>query len=583
MTTDHLRGRRQRRRAAAARPPADAATRSTRRCSRSCSPTSGRPAPTRTCACSCSPRPTTWASRPAPTSARTSIATGAIRRMQLFADLYDEARSASRGRRSPPATAPASAAAPRSPSPATSASAARTCACASPAPALGVPVGPGPARHALRPLGRQVPAADLEGDRRRRGLPLGHRPQGRAGAADRGGGAAARHADRRAPAGVGQPDQVDAARVGRRRGPLAGRGRGPGRVAVRGPGPGLQDLRPPQWRSRSLLEIAHGDRRLRGPRRRGVRRRATAATSSTRPVSAGAAPVPARRPRRGRARPRRAAGPLSSPPTTAAPATSRASSAPTWPRAGSATTRRAAPATSRTWRRRRTSSASGSRRSTRSSATARRRAARSSSPAPSRSPRPFPTPRCGRPASRSTKGEEIDLGDVAELLAGCGYERVEQVDDRGQFAVRGGILDVFGSTEDQAARIELFGDEIESIRWFSTFTQRSLGEAERIELDPAAEIDPDHRLLAEAALADAEDGRGGAAARRAPADRPVRLVPGADRRRRHGDRDRRAEEELDAALDDHLTDVRAAIHDDDVATLYVEVVATRCARARRSA
>ena len=110
-----------------------------------------------------------------------------------------------------------------------------------------------------------------------------------------------------------------------------------------------------------------------------------------------------------------------------------------------------------------------------------------------------------RPASRSTRGEEIDLTDVAELLAGAGYERCEQVTDRGQFAVRGGILDVFGSTEDQAARIELFGDEIESIRLFSTFTQRSLGDADRIELDPAAEIDPDHRVLAEAALADPED------------------------------------------------------------------------------
>ena len=134
---------------------------------------------------------------------------------------------------------------------------------------------------------------------------------------------------------------------------------------------------------------------------------------------------------------------------------------------------------------------------------------RSSSRARSPSPRRSPTRRCARPASRSTKGEEVDLTDVAELLVGCGYERVEQVDDRGQFAIRGGILDVFGSTEDQAARIELFGDEIESIRFFSTFTQRSLSEADRIELDPAAEIDPDHRLLAEAALADAdEDGAG---------------------------------------------------------------------------
>jgi transcription-repair coupling factor (superfamily II helicase) len=175
-----------------------------------------------------------------------------------------------------------------------------------------------------------------------------------------------------------------------------------------------------------------------------------------------------------------------------------------------------------------------------------------------------------RPAGFAlARGDEIDLGDVAELLAACGYERVEQVTDRGQFAVRGGILDVFGSTGDQAARIELFGDEIESIRRFSTFTQRSLGDSERIELDPAAEIDPDHRLLAEAALADAiaED-----------ADRPLAELLPTDRFSAFLDLiDERtavvvaAPDELDAALDDHLTDVRAAIHDDDIARLYVAV------------
>src|SRR4051794_10217888 len=63
-------------------------------------------------------------------------------------------------------------------------------------------------------------------------------------------------------------------------------------------------------------------------------------------------------------------------------------------------------------------------------------------------------------------GEEVDLGDVAERLVALGYERTDQVEERGQFAIRGGILDVFAATEDRAARIELFGDEIESIRWF---------------------------------------------------------------------------------------------------------------------
>ena len=103
------------------------------------------------------------------------------------------------------------------------------------------------------------------------------------------------------------------------------------------------------------------------------------------------------------------------------------------------------------------------------------------------------------------RGEEVDLADVSELLVEAGYERIEQVEERGQFAVRGGILDVFPATEERAARLELFGDEIESIRWFSTFTQRSLGEADVIELDPAAELALEHRELAETLADDDEE------------------------------------------------------------------------------
>ncbi len=76
-------------------------------------------------------------------------------------------------------------------------------------------------------------------------------------------------------------------------------------------------------------------------------------------------------------------------------------------------------------------------------------------------------------------GELLDLDETAMDLVGAGYERVDQVEDRGQFAIRGGLLDVFPATEDRAVRVDLFGDEIESLRWFSTFTQRSLGDAER--------------------------------------------------------------------------------------------------------
>ena len=172
-------------------------------------------------------------------------------------------------------------------------------------------------------------------------------------------------------------------------------------------------------------------------------------------------------------------------------------------------------------------------------------------------------------------GEEIDLTFCAELLAEAGYERVDQVDARGQFALRGGILDVFGATEDRAARLELFGDEIESIRWFSTFTQRSLGEAQELELSPAAELASEHRMLAEAALEDSEDEESGPIdflpvdSFRAPLDLisdDVAFVTAAD-------------EEIEPALRSHWEDVTAAMHSDDARRLYVDVAAPLTERA----
>ena len=101
------------------------------------------------------------------------------------------------------------------------------------------------------------------------------------------------------------------------------------------------------------------------------------------------------------------------------------------------------------------------------------------------------------------KGELLDLDETAGDLVAAGYERVDQVEDRGQFAIRGGLLDLFPSTEDRAVRVDLFGDEIESLSWFSTFTQRSLGDADEVEVAPAAELAAEYRELAEiAALED---------------------------------------------------------------------------------
>lgn len=84
-------------------------------------------------------------------------------------------------------------------------------------------------------------------------------------------------------------------------------------------------------------------------------------------------------------------------------------------------------------------------------------------------------------------GEEPGIEGLAEQLALAGYERVERVEERGQFAVRGGLVDVFPTTGREPFRIELFGDEIEAIRAFSPFTQRALHPVDRATVYPAAE------------------------------------------------------------------------------------------------
>ncbi|HEX5469357.1 MAG TPA: transcription-repair coupling factor [Gaiellaceae bacterium] len=84
-------------------------------------------------------------------------------------------------------------------------------------------------------------------------------------------------------------------------------------------------------------------------------------------------------------------------------------------------------------------------------------------------------PRDARPETiRLRAGDAPGSEALAEQLALAGYERVEQAQERGQFAVRGGIVDVYPSTGREPVRLELFGDEIESLRAYSAFTQRTL-------------------------------------------------------------------------------------------------------------
>ena len=78
-------------------------------------------------------------------------------------------------------------------------------------------------------------------------------------------------------------------------------------------------------------------------------------------------------------------------------------------------------------------------------------------------------------------GADFDLGDLAKALVGAAYVRVDLVERRGEFAVRGGIVDLFPPTEEHPVRVDFFGDEIEEIRTFAVADQRSFG-------DPIAEI-----------------------------------------------------------------------------------------------
>ncbi len=176
-------------------------------------------------------------------------------------------------------------------------------------------------------------------------------------------------------------------------------------------------------------------------------------------------------------------------------------------------------------------------------------------------------------------GELLDLEETLERLVALGYERDEQVAGRGQFAVRGGILDIYPATEERAVRVELFDDEVESLRWFSTFTQRSLGEAQRVEIAPAAELAPEYRELAELAAAEDEKEDRPDVAEVLPVDRFrsfLELVP------EEANVIVAAEEELAPALADHWQDVTTSLHSNDAHHLYLppqEVTAQLAGRA----
>jgi transcription-repair coupling factor (superfamily II helicase) len=107
-----------------------------------------------------------------------------------------------------------------------------------------------------------------------------------------------------------------------------------------------------------------------------------------------------------------------------------------------------------------------------------------------------------RPIVLDDRWEGFDA--LIDGLAALGYSRTPQVEARGEFAVRGGIVDVFPSAGDHAVRVEFWGDDIEAIRSFAVGDQRSTGPVERVEVDAARELvlDAELRERARAAIPD---------------------------------------------------------------------------------
>jgi transcription-repair coupling factor (superfamily II helicase) len=105
-------------------------------------------------------------------------------------------------------------------------------------------------------------------------------------------------------------------------------------------------------------------------------------------------------------------------------------------------------------------------------------------------------------------GQEISLDDAVRALAEAAYTRVDLVERRGEFAVRGGILDVFPPTEEHPLRVDFWGDEVEEVRWFAVADQRSLEVAEGgLWAPPCRELLLDEKVRARAAdLAQAHPG-----------------------------------------------------------------------------
>jgi transcription-repair coupling factor (superfamily II helicase) len=89
-------------------------------------------------------------------------------------------------------------------------------------------------------------------------------------------------------------------------------------------------------------------------------------------------------------------------------------------------------------------------------------------------------------------GEVLPTDELCERLLGAGYTREYMVEGKGQFSVRGGIVDIYPSDSLTAVRVEFFDDEVDSIRLFDVMSQRSTQNLQEIAIPPASEAPAPH-------------------------------------------------------------------------------------------
>ena len=104
-------------------------------------------------------------------------------------------------------------------------------------------------------------------------------------------------------------------------------------------------------------------------------------------------------------------------------------------------------------------------------------------------------------------GDVLDLEEIRGRLLKLGYEYTSQVEHGGEFALRGGILDIFPLTEENPVRIELWGDEVDSLRYFDAQSQKSVDNADSVTVYPALELVLDEREVEEGLAAMEADGK----------------------------------------------------------------------------